>query len=192
MPPTQHTPDGLDGLTGRLADDRDGAFPELVDVMHGRVFSGVVRLTGHKADAEDITQDTFIRAYRALGRYPQDRIRDLRLEGWVWTIALNLCRNRARDTARRPALTPLEGRPDPSAPDSTEDAAIESVDDVWDRRLGELPDEMRRAVVLRHVVGLSYREIAAATGRPPGTVKSDVHRGIERLHQILTREGATT
>jgi RNA polymerase sigma-70 factor (ECF subfamily) len=59
---------------------------------------------------------------------------------------------------------------------------------AWDRRLRALPPAQRRAVVLRHVVGLDYDEIAEATGRPPATVRSDVHRGLERLRATLEGE----
>ena len=67
---------------------------------------------------------------------------------------------------------------DPEPPDST----------AWGRRLAGLPAVQRRAVVLRHVVGLDYDEIAHATGRAAGTVKSDVHRGLTRLRDIMERE----
>src|SRR5690606_9287433 len=105
----------------------------------------------------------------------------LRLRGWVWTIALNLGRNHARDRARRPTPVTLEDRfgvSDPEPPDS----------EAWDRRLGRLAPSQRQAVVLRHVVGLDYDEIAAAMNRPPGTVKSDVHRGLERLRRLMEEE----
>lgn len=162
-----------DDLCRRLADGLDDAFGELVEAMSADVYSGLRRLAGAD-EAEDLTQETFIRAYRALDGYDPRRIRTLRLRGWIWTIALNLGRNHARDRARRPTPVELDDRHavhDPDPPDSK----------AWDRRLDRLPVHQRRAVVLRHVVGLDYREIVEATGRAEGTVKSDVHRGLERL-----------
>lgn len=184
--------DELEGLAHRLAASRDDAFPEFVRLLHGPVYSGALRLTGSPQDAEEVTQDAFVRAYAALGRYPSQQVRSLRLRPWLWTIALNLCRNRARTKSRRPQTSPLERHPDPTSAASTEDAALDAVDDTWQRRLAALPEPVRHAVVLRHIVGLPYGDIAAALDRPTGTVKSDVHRGIERLRQMLSTEGALT
>lgn len=170
----------MDDLCQRLAADLDDCFPELVESLSADVYSGLRRLAG-PSDAEDLTQETFIRAYRALEGYEPDRIRQLRLRGWIWTIALNLGRNHARDRARRPTPVELEDRlsvEDAEPPDSQ----------AWDRRLAALPAPQRRAVVLRHVVGLDYDEIASATGRAAGTVKSDVHRGLERLRRLMEEE----
>ena len=185
-------PDDLRTLARRLASDRDSAFPDLVRSLHGPVFSGALRLTGSHHDAEEVTQDAFVRAYKALDRYPPQQVRDLQLRPWLWTIALNLCRNRARSRTRRPATSSLDQHAEPIDETSTEAAALDAVDDTWQRRLAALPDSMRTAIVLRHVVGLSYDEIAAAVDRPAGTVKSDVHRGLERLRTTLTTEGALT
>jgi RNA polymerase sigma factor (sigma-70 family) len=177
-------------LAGRLASSRDDAFPDLVEALHGPVFSGAFRLTHNRQDAEDVTQETFVRAYRALGRYPDDQVRGLRLRPWVWTIALNLCRNLARSRRRKPPPSPLDLAADPAASDSPESDALAVVDDSWQRRLDQLAEPVRIAVVLRHVVGLGYAEIAEALDRPVGTVKSDVHRGVDRLRTILATEGA--
>jgi RNA polymerase sigma-70 factor (ECF subfamily) len=169
----------MDGLCKRLADDLDAAFPELVRALQDDMYSGLRSLAG--AEAEDLTQETFIRAYRALSEYDPGRIRDLKLRGWIWTIALNLGRNHLRARSRRPQLVGRE------IEIRTDDA--EYVDlDAWHRRLKHLTSRTRRAVVLRHVVGLAYEEIAIATGQAVGTVKSDVHRGLGKLRQILEDE----
>ncbi len=168
-----------DSLAERLAVDLDGAFPDLVAALADDLHAGLRRL--HPADAEDLTQEAFIRAYRALLAYDPARIRTLRLRGWVWTIALNLGRNHTRDRSRRPTpvmLHDVHGHHDPEPAD----------DDAWDRRFAALSPRQRRAVVLRHVVGLSYDELAAALDRPVGTVKADVHRGLGRLRAIMEDE----
>jgi RNA polymerase sigma-70 factor (ECF subfamily) len=169
----------MDDLCRRLADDLDAAFPDLVRDLKDDVYSGLRSLAG--ADAEDLAQETFIRAYRALAGYERDRIRDLKLKGWIWTIALNLGRNHLRARARRPqlALGRLEVPIEDADPADTA---------AWERRLGMLPAPTRRAIVLRHVVGLSYDEISLATGKPAGTIKSDVHRGLERLRMTMEKE----
>jgi RNA polymerase sigma factor (sigma-70 family) len=183
--------DPLRPLARRLAAGREGAFAELVDTLSSPVFSSVLRLTGNRPDAEDITQETFIRAYRALARYPTDQVAELRLRPWLWTIALNLCRNRERGRGRRPATTTLTDDHHPADPGSTEAEELDLVDDAWQRRLGALADHVRTAVLLRHVAGLGYGEIAAVVDRPVGTVKSDVHRGIGRLRQMIEQETET-
>lgn len=169
----------MNDLCHRLATDLDESFPELVDSMRHDLYSGLRRL--HPGDAEDLTQETLIRAYRALRQYEPERIRQLNLRGWVWTIALNLGRNHARDRARRPRPVELEDRHTSFDPESPDEAA-------WRRRLAALNLHQRRAVVLRHVVGMSYAEIAQALGRPQGTIKADVHRGLERLRTELEGE----
>jgi RNA polymerase sigma factor (sigma-70 family) len=172
-------------LVDRLADDLDAAFPDLVRELQDGLFSGALRLTGNRADAEEITQDAFARAYRALQAYPPDRIRALKLSGWLWTIAINLCRNQARGAARHPVVlagdgigTQVDHRPGP------EQLALDAEPPLA-RQLATLPVPMRSAVVLRHVAGLSYAEAAEVLGRPEGTVKADVHRGLERLRRLL-------
>lgn len=178
---------GRDELAAALAADRDKAFPRLVRSLQDGVFSGVLRLTGNRADAEDITQETFVRAYRALRSYPDERIAVLRPREWIWTIALNLCRNRARRRARQAeavgedaAIAAADGRPGPE-----QEALAGAERAELARLLGSLAAPVRTAVVLRHVVGLSYEEIGRLLARPSGTVRSDVHRGLLRLRRQL-------
>lgn len=170
----------MEELSHRLARDLDGTFPEVVGRMSGRLFSGLRRIAGSREEAEDLTQETFIRAYKALIGYPPARIEDIRLEAWLWTIALNLGRNHLRDRARRPTPS-AEADPRANDPDPTDELA-------WDSRLGRLGIQQRRAVVLRHVVGLGTGEISEITGRPEGTVKADIHRALARLKTIMEEE----
>ena len=170
----------MDELKMALARDLDGSFPTLVMEMSGDLYSGLRRMSGDPVEAEDLTQETFVRAYRALRGYERTRILDLSLRGWLWTIALNLGRNHLRDRARRPQ--PIDhDEPqtvDPEPPDTA----------AWDRRLGALTRPQRDAVVLRHIAGLGISEIAEATGRPDGTVKADIHRGLAKLRRLLEAE----
>jgi RNA polymerase sigma-70 factor (ECF subfamily) len=173
-------------LADRLATDVDSAFPELVVTYQNRLYSGVRSFVG-SADAEDVTQETFIRAHRALHKYDADRIRELQLSSWIWTIAINLCRNWARNRSRRPQTAQLTF--DHADPTSTEGAAVDSAMlAAWRIRLNRLSEAQRNAVVLRHVVGLSYQQIAAATNRPVGTTKADVSRGLAALRRIMNEE----
>ena len=176
----------MDAINRQLAIDVDGAFPGLVLSMQDGVYSGVRRMVPSAADAEDIAAETFLRAYRALKKMETADIHQLKVSGWVWTIAINLCRNAARSRGRKPTVrladswSPTEKRPGPEAETLGNEAVA--------RLLGELPWTQRTAIVLRHLADLSYPDVAVATGRPEGTVKADVHRGLEALRNSLTPE----
>jgi len=176
-----------DRLPARLASDLDRAFPDLVRATSDGIYSGALQLTRSPHDAEDVTQETFVRAYRALGTYPPERIRVIDLKPWIWTIALNLCRNRARSRTRHPEAPPGVDRTDGS-PDPADEAIARSDLAVWRDRLTHLSGPQRTATVLRHVVGLTYDEIAVATGRTASTSRSDVRRGLARLRTLIEEE----
>jgi RNA polymerase sigma-70 factor (ECF subfamily) len=163
-----------------LVSDRDLGFTMLVRRYQPGIYSGARRLTHRHEEAEEVAQDTFLRAYRALDGYDDATISDLRLSGWLWTIALNLCRNRASRPKREiPGVTE-------SSTFTSDPPPIDS--DSWNRRLSRLSGAQRNAVVLRYVVDLPIAEISAATGRPEGTVKTDISRGLERLREAVQRE----
>ncbi len=170
--------DAQDQLGVALARDVDRAFPDLVRSHQDAVYATLRRLTPDVA--EDLTQETFVRAYRALREWPPARRRDLRARPWLLTIATNLARNDARRRTRRPATRPLDEHDAavPAAPGRTD----------WDALLGTLELHVRTAIVLRHVVGLPIAEIAEVLHRPAGTVKSDIHRGLARLRTALDPE----
>lgn len=174
-------------LPARLADGLDAAFEPLVLAYQQRLYAFALRLVGRREDAEEIVQDAFVRAYRALAGYPAERIRALALRAWLFQITLNVARNRRRAS-----------RPDTASLDS--DAARDALDLPGDERewpeaqsaraearrelaalLLTLPPRYRAVVILRHVEGLGYAEIAQVTGQPVGTVKANVHRGVRLL-----------
>lgn len=176
-------------LARRLAGDLDRHFPDLVTEMQGAVYNGARRWLWQRQDAEDVTQDVFVRAYQALQGYPPAQIAELRLRPWLFTITLNLCRNHARTRSRRPRQTPLEKSPDIAGAAAVERDAVAAVSiDEWRDRLGQLPGRQRDGIVLRHVVGLTYNEIGEVLGCPSGTAKSDVARGLARLRTMLATE----
>ncbi len=167
-------------IRNTLISDRDLGFTMLVRRYQPGIYSGARRLTHRHEDAQEVAQETFLRAYRALDKYDDERIRVLKIQGWLWTIALNLCRDRA---ARSNIEIPSEAEPAASQPDMTPIDA-----QVWNSRLSKLTDNQRVAVVLRHVVDLPIADVAEATGRPGGTVKADISRGLSRLREAMDRE----
>ncbi len=160
-------------------DGTERQFERMVNEHQHRVFALGLALTGNRQDAEEVAQDTFLRAYRALVTYPPDRVRDLKQKAWLNRIALNVVRNRVR--GKRPRLVELNG----SEPDHTQGPEADAIQrmemDALAERVACLPPRYREAVVLRHVQELSYAEAAEALGQPVGTVKANVHRGLKML-----------
>lgn len=155
------------------------AFERMVHEHQDRVFAFSLALTGNRHDAEEVAQDTFLRAYRALVTYPPERVRDLKQKAWLHRIALNVVRNRARGT--RPRLVELNGS-EPDRGSGPEEDVIRKADlDALAARVAGLPSRFRDAVVLHHVQELTYEEAAEALGQPVGTVKANVHRGLKLL-----------
>jgi RNA polymerase sigma-70 factor (ECF subfamily) len=192
-------------LIAALARNLDGAFESLVRAYQHRIYAFALRRAGNPADAEEIAQDAFVRAYRALATYPSERIQALALRPWLYQIAHNVARNHARDHAsvRRGAIVSLDTRDEDEPagriePEDDPGGRPEALVEAGERRrelaarLAALPARYRSAVVLRHVEGFSYVEIAELLNQPVGTVKANVHRGVRLLRAALVAvaEGA--
>jgi RNA polymerase sigma-70 factor (ECF subfamily) len=187
-------------LAGRLAEDVDGAFEALVREFQDRLFSFALRLTGRREDAEEVAQDAFVRAYRALRTYPAERVRALALKAWLYRITLNLARNRFR--RRRPATVSLDDEGNGAAaraahddPEDRPDARLEKKRRRADiaSLVAAMPERYRAPLVLRYVEGLKLEEVADVLRQPVGTTKSNVHRAVNALRESLTesrRRGA--
>lgn len=183
-------------LAVALATDLDGHFEWLVLAFQDRLYRFALRLCGSAQDAQEVTQDTFVRAYRALARYPTEQRRSLGLRPWLYRIALNVARNRFR--RRRLSLVPLDDVTDGASREPAASAAEQpaAVLEQAERRRGlarlvaALPDRYRAAVILHHVEGLGYGEVASILGQPVGTAKANVHRGIRLLREALSAEAA--
>jgi len=180
-------------LRPALAANLDAAFPAFVAAEMSRIYGVALRLTGRPTDAEDLAQDTLVRAYRALASWEPDRIRELNVRPWLASIVVNLARNRARARLSRPTTVSLvdELAHPGIALHETPHGRLErrEVAEAWAARLLALPERYRAPLVLRHVDGLSYDEIGIALDRPAGTVKAQVHRGIALLRLALDAEG---
>jgi len=179
-------------LSSRLAGDLDGSFEDLVRTFQDRLYGFALRLTASPQDAEESAQDTFVRAYRALQRYPADRVKELKLKPWLYQIALNVVRNRVRkpqlaavaiDEPVASGLTASvrDEQPEPAAMGQELQQRLQTA-------LQRIPERYATAVVLRHIQGLSYEEAALVLDQPVGTTKSDVHRGLRLLRAALEPE----
>lgn len=180
-----------DESSQRLAQDLAGTFPDLVRTYQDRLFGFALRLTGSPQDAEESIQDAFVRAYRALERYPAEQRRTLQVKPWLYRITLNVVRNHVR----KPTLKTVDvdgpagaglAMNERERPDALAEAAERR--DRLAQAIKELPERYASAVVLRHVQGLSYAEAAEVLEQPVGTTKSDVHRGLRLLRAALERD----
>ncbi len=145
-------------------------------------------ITRNAADAEEASQDAFVKALRALGRFR----RNAAFRPWLLAIVANEARNRRRSSARREALTLRAAREAPSggAAPSPEGALLARSD--RERLLGAvdgLPSDQRVVIACRYLLDLSEAETAAVVGVRPGTVKSRVFRGLEALRAELELSG---
>jgi RNA polymerase sigma-70 factor (ECF subfamily) len=181
-------------LCAALAADVDQAFEGLVRHFQDRLFGFALRLTGRREDAEEVAQDAFVRAYRALKSYPPERRREMALKAWLYRIALNVARNRVR-RKRRPtvslddetgqAAAARYAHDDPAArPDARFELKRQRADIA--SLVAELPERYRAPLILRYVEGLKLEEVAAILKQPVGTTKSNVHRAINALRNALT------
>lgn len=177
-------------LSGTAAFDATGeqstmpSWDELVREHADRVYRLAYRLSGDAQDAEDLTQDTFIRVFRSLSNYQPGTF-----EGWLHRITTNLFLDmvRRRNRIRMEALpddydrVPAEGPgPEQAYHDSRLDPDLQSA-------LDSLAPEFRAAVVLCDIEGLSYEEIGATLGVKLGTVRSRIHRGRQALREHLAK-----
>ena len=174
-------------LAQRLATDLDGNFEALVVAMQGPVYRFAYRWSGNAQDAEEIAQDAFVRAYGALQGYEAERIAALNLTPWLMTITVNVARNRVR--RKRLLTVDLDGSDELLSTELEEPERVSERNELSHRladALRALPPRYRAPVILRHVIGLRYDEIAEALDQPPGTAKSNVHRGIQLLRTRLS------
>jgi RNA polymerase sigma-70 factor (ECF subfamily) len=162
----------------------DSEFSDLYRAHLRDVYSYAYYRVGNHHDAEDLTEQTFLQAYRHFERAQRES--DGRpLRPWLIRIAHNLAANHYRDRARRPQ-TPLDDSMPLPAAHTTEDL-VEGRDELARVLAGvkELPDERREALIMRFALGMDNREIARALGKTDGATKVLIHRAIRQLEDIV-------
>ena len=182
-------------LVRRCLKDDPVAYRHLVERYQAEVYSLAFRLIGRVEDAEDMTQETFLRAFRALKRYDPTRP----FGAWLHTICTRLCiDHHRRNRARMVSLTqPEEGSAGEERTIDLEDPADRPDEDAEKSELArrlealveELPPDSRAAILLRHQQDLPYEEIARVLQVPLGTVKARIHRARIMLKQKLLAQG---
>lgn len=177
-------------LAGLLSQNIDYHFKLLMLTYQHKLYGFMLRQTASVQEAEDITQETFIRSYYALKDYPVQKIRELQLQAWLFKIALNVFYNRLRvGTLQYTSLNAKEN-----------DSLLELADEMdgpdeiaWrgeqrqevERLLTTLPEHYRVVINLYYFEELSYQEIADLLNQPLGTIKAKMHRGIALLRKTL-------
>ncbi len=185
-------------LVERVRRGERHAFDLLVIKYQRKIMRLLSRMIHDPAEIEDVAQEAFIKAYRALPQFRGESA----FYTWLYRIALNTARNWQAASFRRPAtVTPLEnedgetfdqidGLSDHSTPESL--MASRQVAQAVNEAIDELPDDLRAAIVLREIEGMSYEEIASTMQCPIGTVRSRIYRAREaiaaRLRPVMERD----
>jgi RNA polymerase sigma-70 factor, ECF subfamily len=169
-------------------------FTDLAMEYMPAIYSAALRMTRNPADAEDLVQETYLKAYRAFGSFTEGT----NLKAWLYRILTNTYINSYRALRRRPEISDVEDvedlylyrrlapGPGPGPGRSAEDEALDRfTDEDVKRAIESLPDSFRIAVLLADVEGFSYKEIAEITDVPIGTVMSRIHRGRRALQKAL-------
>ena len=179
------------GETVAPSADLTSRFEEEALPLLSGMYSAAYRLTNNRADAEDLVQETYLRAYRGFAQFRPGT----NLKAWLYRILMNTFINSYRKRQREPQTVPDEDIEDwylyskmaeEGLEPSAETAVIESLpDEDVQEALASLPEQFRVAVLLADVEGFSYKEIAEITGVPIGTVMSRLHRGRKALEKRL-------
>jgi RNA polymerase sigma-70 factor (ECF subfamily) len=169
----------------------DAAFSELYKAHLRDVYSYAYYRVGNHHDAEDLTEQTFLQAYRHFAR-AREESQGRPLRPWLIRIAHNLAANYYRDRSRRPQ-TNIDDEDALSTPHTTE-TLVQERDDLARilRGVQQLPDDRREALIMRFALDMDNREIARALGRTDGATKVLIHRAIRQLEDIVAADANGT
>jgi RNA polymerase sigma-70 factor (ECF subfamily) len=176
-------------LVARLQAGEQDAYRELVDIYRDRILTVVARVAGGTADAEDLAQETFIKAFGAIHRFAGQSA----LYTWLYRIGVNTARDWLAHRRRRPAVS-LDAMPQGSVdPPSGEDGPLESLRRSELRALvratmEKLPEPFRTTLILREMEGHTYEEVASILAVSIGTVESRLFRARSKLRVLLLAE----
>jgi RNA polymerase sigma-70 factor (ECF subfamily) len=168
-------------LVARTRAGEPDAFGTLVARYYDACWRFAYHMLGERADAEDVVQDTFLRAYLAIGRYDE---RD-QFRGWLFRILTNQCRNAQTSRGRRSRRFVQDDVALDTAPAPPPGASADVEDAALIKALAKLDPLQREALLLKYAEGLEYSEMSAMTGAGESALKMRVKRGSERLRALL-------
>lgn len=170
-----------------------GAFENFVSRFEASLFNYADRILGNRFDAQEVVQDTLLRAHEALTRrYETSRVDELAVKPWLFRIARNLCFNKRRGKRSKldePLSAFDDGRIGPLVPSSSVSAPLEEQQEraALERALGSLPPRSRELIVLRFMEEMSYAEIAKTVGAEESVLRGRVFRSLKLLRDALSR-----
>ena len=181
-------------LVQRIQNGDADAFAVLMEEYQKKVYLLALRTVGNQQDAEDMTQEAFLRAYRSIHSFRGDS----KLSVWLYRLTTNLCIDLLRSRGRKPtvSLTVEDSDEDTQELDVTDERY--DPEEIFQRRelqravqrgLAALPEDYRVILVLRELEGLSYAEIGEVLGLEEGTVKSRLFRARKKLCEFLIKDG---
>lgn len=177
MAPLVAGPEDDRALVARCRAGDERAMQQLYQRHAGRLFALALRLTGRRSDAEDVVQDTFLRAWRGLEGFRAESS----VGTWLYRIALNRCRDAF--ARRRPEEPEVEGVAEVREGDALARRGLEAA-------LAALPEGYREVLLLHDVMELEHPEIAAILGVEVGTSKSQLHKARARMRELLGARAA--
>ena len=181
-------------LVQRIQSGDSDAFAVMMDLYQKQVYHLALRTVGNPEDAADMTQEAFLRAYRAIGSFRGDS----KLSVWLYRLTQNVCIDFLRSRGRKPTVSlTVENEADEVQEldvaddrfDPEEQYQRKALRDAVRRGLDALPEEYRAILVLREINGLSYAEIGEQLQLEEGTVKSRLFRARKKLCEFLQRDG---
>lgn len=176
-------------LVARSMDGDRESFNELVVRWQRPVYALAYRVIGREEDARDVSQEAFLRAFRAIKSFRGQA----KFSSWIYRITLNLCRDWIRRERRRPltlvAETPEVSEPGSAAPTAEDLATQRDLGQRVATVMAQLPEEQRAAIVLKEYHGLTFKEIADLQRCPLSTVKTRLYQGLSVLRRELRTAG---
>jgi RNA polymerase sigma-70 factor, ECF subfamily len=169
----------------------ESAFEQIVRRYQRPIIGLIARITGNRALAEDLAQETFVKAFRSLAAFDTTR----RLSNWLFRIAHNTALDALRRSRPPPAsidatdIPSAAGLNEPAAPPAPDPVERQELGRALEAALAQLRPDQRAAIVLRYENGLSFDEIGSLLGIPEVTARSHVHRARKELARLLTASG---
>jgi len=172
-------------IVARVLKGDKKAYALLIEAYKGPVFNLVFRMTGSYSDADDLSQEIFIRAYQNLRQFDQDK----KFFTWLYTLGINLIRNHLKKKAKDVENHTMDHQSPElqTKGDASGEGDFPSEESMrrLDENMRKLPVDLREAIILKFYQDLTFEEVAAITGDSLSAVKMRVYRGLEKLKQLM-------